>query len=211
MQSSCAVRPLKPYVSADLSRHPALICERSVISPEPRNISLRFFALVFSGSLSPSCSQIFDSCSNCHNYVLPSLPSVNDCMFNQVELFFSPPLPGLISDITKETRAIRSHIDIIFPRYWMRTNTDVSLIRFRQMSCFMRHRIPSVTWNNRILPPWIMALRWLIFADSHAFLAVTAPSSQSEAATPSDSSQIKLSVMCVHSLHLKYIHCTCVK
>lgn len=82
-------------------------------------------------------------------------------------LFFlrSPPLPGFISDITKETSAIRSHIGIISPRYWIRTNTGVSLIRFGQMSCFMRHWIPSVTWNNLILPPWITALRWLIFAD----------------------------------------------
>lgn len=142
---------LKPCVSADLSRHPALICERSVIGPEPRNTPLRIFALVFDSF--PAALRFFDNCRNCHNYVLAGLPSVNDCMFNQVGTFLSfffffvgsPLLPSFISGVTRETRAIRSHIDIIFPLYWIRTNTDVPLIRFRQMSCFMRRRIPSVT------------------------------------------------------------------
>lgn len=207
---------LKPYVSADLSRHPALICERSVISSEPRNITLGLFTLVLNDWLSPSCSPIFDSYSNCHNYVLPCLPSVNDCMFNQVEIFFFflVPLPFFLPSVTSpRKRAIKSHVDVIFPRYWIRTNTDVSLIRFRQMSCFMPHCLPSVTWNNLILPPRIMPLRWLIFTDAKALLFVAVPSSQSEAETPSDSSapqkkkkKIKLSVSCVQLLSLKHIY-----
>lgn len=90
-------------------------------------------------------------------------------MFKQVERFFFefflfPFPPCSVCDTTKETAAIKAcHIHIIFSHYWIKTNTDVSLIRFQQMSCFMWRCIPSLTWNNLILPPWIMPLHWLIF------------------------------------------------
>lgn len=54
-----------------------------------------------------------------------------------------------------------------FSHYWIKTNTDVSLIRFQQMSCFIWHCIPGLTWNNLILFPWIMPLHWQIFSPGY--------------------------------------------
>ncbi len=103
--------------------------------------------------------------NNFHNYVPLGSPSVNALMFKQVGNNFFSLL--CLTPPRKQGRDKRVPYWHHFSHYWIKTNTDVSLIRFQQMSCFIWHCIPGLTWNNLILLPWIIPLHWLIFSPGY--------------------------------------------
>lgn len=129
-------------------------------------LHLGSFTYVLNAQLFPSClpgPRFLIAADNCHNYVPPGSPSVNACMFKQVEIF----PPWFVCDTTKETSDKSMLYWHHFSHYWIKTNTDISLIWFQQMSCFIWHCIPGLTWNNLILLPWIIPLHWLIFSPGY--------------------------------------------
>lgn len=127
------------------------------------------FIIFLSTQPLPSCfsgPRFLIAANNCHNYVPSGSTSVNDFMFKQVEGFFFPAC--FVCDTSKEIREIKAYRTlIIFSPYWIKTNTNVSLIRFQQMSCFIWRCIPGLAWNNLIPLPGIMPLYWLIFSPGY--------------------------------------------
>lgn len=168
--ASWGVWAARPYVSADPTQQPALILLKGPW-PALNQETLHLGCLsLFQARLLSSCFPglvFLIAANNFHNCVPPAHCLWTLSCLNRWRMifFFSSPVYDTHQGNKGEIKACR--IDIIFSHYSIKTNTDVPLIWFHQMSCFIWHCIPALTWNNLILLPWIIPLHWLIFSPGY--------------------------------------------